>query len=107
MKLIKRLQTEGWRVELIYLALPDLEMSKARVKERVKHSGHNIPNKDIERRFSRSLKNLLNDFSILVDSCRCFMNINNSPELVFEQEGEKRSIINQDYYQHLLLEARK
>ena len=82
-------------------------MSKARVKERVKHGGHNIPNKDIERRFPRSLNNLLTDFSLLADSCRCFMNINNLPELIFEQEGDKRSIINQDYYQHLLLEANK
>ena len=35
LKLIHRLQTNGWRVELIYLALPSAEMSRLRVAERV------------------------------------------------------------------------
>ena len=33
----------GWRVELIYLALPNPEMAKLRVAERVSHGGHDIP----------------------------------------------------------------
>lgn len=41
-KLIKRLQAEGWRVELIYLALANAEMSRLRVAERVLHGGHQI-----------------------------------------------------------------
>ncbi|WP_200875050.1 zeta toxin family protein [Methylomarinum vadi] len=63
LKLIKCLLDAGWQVELIYLALPSVEMSKARVAERVRHGGHNIPLKDIERRFARSLNNLLTEFS--------------------------------------------
>lgn len=35
LRLIKRLLHNGWRVELIYLALPDVEMSQRRVTERV------------------------------------------------------------------------
>ena len=35
LKLVRRLQAEGWRVELMYLALPSMEMSKLRVAERV------------------------------------------------------------------------
>jgi predicted ABC-type ATPase len=66
LRLVERLQRDGWRVELIYLALPSAEMSKLRVAERVAHGGHNIPLADIERRFPRSLNHLLNDFSHLV-----------------------------------------
>jgi hypothetical protein len=44
---------------------------------------HQIPVADIERRFPRSLRHLLNDFSICVDSCVCFMNDGESPVLVF------------------------
>lgn len=58
LRLVERLRTEGWRVELIYLALPSVEMSKLRVAERVAHGGHNIPVTDIERRFPRSLSHL-------------------------------------------------
>lgn len=105
LKLVRRLQTAGWRVELIYLALPSMEMSKLRVAERVAHGGHNIPVADIERRFARSLGNLLNSFSTQVDACRCFMNSDASPELVFEQQGEVRNVVHMPYYQHLLKEA--
>lgn len=105
LKLISRLQADGWRVELIYLALPSMEMSKLRVAERVAHGGHNIPVADIERRFARSLGNLFSTFSAQVDACRCFMNSDATPELVFEQQGEVRSVVHTEYYQHLLKEA--
>lgn len=105
LKLVRRLQTAGWRVELIYLGLPSMEMSKLRVAERVAHGGHSIPVADIERRFARSLGNLLNSFSTQVDACRCFMNSDASPELVFEQQGELRNVLHMPYYQHLLKEA--
>lgn len=105
LKLVRRLQTASWRVELIYLALPSMEMSKLRVAERVAHGGHTIPVADIERRFARSLGNLLNSFSTQVDACRCFMNSDASPELVFEQQGEVRNVLHMPYYQHLLKEA--
>lgn len=105
LKLITRLRAEGWQVELIYLALPSMEMSKMRVAERVADGGHNIPNADIERRFGRSLGNLLNRFSAQVDVCRCFMNSDAAPELVFEQQGEVRNIVHTTFYQHLQREA--
>lgn len=105
LRLIKRLRLEGWRVELIYLALPSVEMSKLRVAERVAHGGHNIPVRDIERRFPRSINNLLFLFSEAVDHCLCFMNDGEDPVLVFEQTMEKRDIMHRDYYQELLSEV--
>ena len=105
LKLVRRLRAEGWRVELIYLALPSMEMSRLRVAERVAHGGHNIPLVDIDRRFARSLHHLLEVFSSEVDACRCFMNSGAVPELIFEQQGELRSIVDAIYYQHLLKEV--
>jgi predicted ABC-type ATPase len=94
-------------VELIYLALPSVEMSKLRVAERVAHGGHHIPVADIERRFPRSLRHLLGDFSHYIDSCTCFMNDGESPMLIFEQRASERDIVHDDYYQLLLEEARR
>jgi len=102
LKLIRRLQKEGWHVELVYLALPNVEMSRLRVAERVAHGGHNIPLKDIIRRFPKSLKNLLGDFSNQVNRTRCFMNSGDTPELVFEQINDSRTIIHQSFYKKLL-----
>lgn len=102
LRLIERLQSDGWQVELIFLALPSVEMSKLRVAERVAHGGHNIPERDIERRFPRSLNNLLHAFSHAVDRCICFMNDGENPVLVFEQRGEDRNIIDDFHYNQLL-----
>jgi predicted ABC-type ATPase len=105
LRLIRRLRSEGWRVELIYLALPSVEMSRLRVAERVAHGGHDIPLKDIERRFSRSLQNLLNQFSYAVDRAQCFMNNGDTPQPVFIQQGENREILNLKLFQQLTQEA--
>lgn len=104
LRLIQRLHKQGWQVELIYLALSSVEMSKLRVAERVAHGGHNIPPKDIERRFARSLYNLLLDYSQTTDACQCFLN-NTEPVLIFEQQGAKRNILHENLYQQLLNEA--
>jgi predicted ABC-type ATPase len=105
LRLITRLHAQGWRVELIYLALPSMLMSKMRVAERVAHGGHNIPLVDIERRFGRSLSNLLREFSPAVDSCQCFMNSDGVPELVFEQNAGRREVIHDDLFELLVKES--
>jgi predicted ABC-type ATPase len=101
LRLIERLRTNGWQVELVYLALPSIEMSKLRVAERVAHGGHNIPLPAIERRFPRSLRNLLNEFSHRVNRCACFMNDGENPVPVFEQKGDSRNILHESYFQAL------
>jgi len=105
LKLIRRLQTDGWRVELVYLALPSAEMSRLRVAERVTHSGHNIPTADIMRRFPRSLQNLLQCFAPLADQTRCFMNYGDRPELVFRQQASQREIFHPEFFDLLQQEA--
>ncbi len=105
LKLIDRLQTDGWQVELIYLALADVEMSKMRVAERVAHGGHNIPIDAIERRFSRSLRNLLTEFSSIVDRTRCFMNSGETPEPILVQQREHRTIIDRTLFDLLIQRA--
>lgn len=101
LKLIDRLRSSHWHVELTYLALPDVEMSKMRVAERVRHGGHNIPTKDLERRFPRSLRNLLNDFSKAANLTQCFMNMGSTPELIFIQQGANREIINPQLFNQI------
>ena len=105
LRLVERLRQQGWRVELIYLALPSAEMSALRVAERVAHGGHSIPLSDIRRRFPRSLRHLLHDFSHRVDRCTCFMNHESRPVLVFEQNGLTRTIHAPSWFQLLLQEA--
>ena len=73
LRLIQRLRGDGWHVELLYLALPSMELSRLRVAERVAHGGHDIPLTDIVRRFPRSLHNLFYCYSGVVDQTHCFL----------------------------------
>ena len=105
LELIKRLKIAHWQVQLIYLALPSVEMSKMRVLERVTHGGHNIPTDTIERRFPRSLHNLFSEYSYTANQTVCFLNAGTTPELVFTQEGKQRQILNAELFNQLLNEA--
>lgn len=71
LRLIHRMRSLGWWVELIYLALPSLELSILRVAERVAHGGHNVPEAVLQRRFPRSLQLLLNAYAPAVDHVLC------------------------------------
>ncbi|MDC7693967.1 zeta toxin family protein [Asticcacaulis sp. DXS10W] len=88
LRLIEQLRAKGWTVELHYLALPDVSVSKRRVAERVAHGGHDIPQTDIERLFPRSLRNLLIDYRMKADVCVCYMNDDGRAEVIFHQSGE-------------------
>lgn len=106
LKLVKRMQAQGWCVQLFYLALPAAQVSLMRVAERVAHGGHNIPATDIARRFPRSLANLLQLFAPLVDQAFCFMNVGSLPILVFQQKGAQRDVLHDEFYELLLSEAK-
>ncbi len=105
LKLIKQLQQSGWHVELVYLALPNVELSCHRVAERVKHGGHGIPQQDLLRRFPKSLKHLLQEYSVIADHCICMMNQGGTPELVFENYRNDRIVHHQAMLEKLIKEA--
>ena len=100
-RLIERLRAEGWTVELYYLALPEVDMSKRRVAERVEHGGHNIPAADIERRFPRSLHNLFNAYRMIVDRCVCHLNVQGRAQPVFAQSGNELVVFDQPMFDQL------
>jgi len=104
LRLIEKLRRDGWIVELIYLALPDVLMSAERVAERIAHGGHSVPPDVIERRFPRSLRNLLEHYAGAVDRTRCFLNADASRRLIFSQEGDERRIMDAELFE--LLEQR-
>ncbi len=107
LRLIDELQADGWQVNLVYLSLKTKALSKRRVAERVTHGGHNIPEKDIERRFTRGLHNLLYSYSTLCNVTQCFENSDPAPVLIFRQRKENREIHNQKMFDRIEQEARK
>ena len=101
LKLIKNLKLNNWKIELIYLYLPSVDLSINRVAERVKHGGHNIPKQTILRRYPRSLDNLINHYAKLCDSTICIDNSNQDQEIIFSQSFENRIVFNQELFNQI------
>jgi predicted ABC-type ATPase len=64
---IRDWRATGYYVGLVYLRLPNVEASIARVERRVQAGGHAIAVETIRRRFSRSLECLEQRYKQLVD----------------------------------------
>ncbi|GAB1392098.1 zeta toxin family protein [Rhodocyclaceae bacterium] len=79
---IREWQASGYWVELFFLALPSDDMAVARVAERVKQGGHNVPEAVIRRRFASGLRNFENTYRALVDAWALYDNSAISPALV-------------------------
>ena len=61
-RLFRRALGLGYEIELHYLWLSSPAQAIARVRQRAKLGGHNVPAADIRRRFKRSLIHLLDDY---------------------------------------------
>lgn len=72
----------GYHVKLIFLQLPDVETAIARVAERVRQGGHDIPEATIRRRFNAGLQNFHQRYKSLVDVWLHFDNAGDAPTLI-------------------------
>jgi predicted ABC-type ATPase len=62
--LIRRAKTTGFKINLIFICVTSPALCQARIEERVSSGGHDVPAKDVARRFERSLANLTIAFDI-------------------------------------------
>ena len=64
----------GYRVHLLFLWLSDAETAVARVRERVRAGGHDVPEETIRRRYDRGLQNLFGLYQLLATTWRLYDN---------------------------------
>lgn len=86
-KNIKFAKENGFYIVMNYVGVKDPEIAKERVKIRVGKGGHGIPDKDIERRYYDSLKNL-NDVIDICDEVNIYDNTEVLREVVYLKNGE-------------------
>ena len=85
-QLVRRAQALGYRVHLIFFCLENDEQAIKRVAQRVSNGGHNIPEKDIRRRFKRGIQNLLHLYMPVCDSVLVYNNAHGEALLIAEKE---------------------
>ena len=89
--LLQRLKTQGYRTQLFFLWIPTVEMALARIADRVRRGGHDIPEKVVRRRFHKGVRNLFTRYQPLLDSWMLFDNSAITPQLIAREEvGELR-----------------
>jgi predicted ABC-type ATPase len=85
---IRQWRAQGYHVSLFFLCLPDAETAIARVAERVRQGGHDIPAEVIRRRFTAGLRNLENTYKSAVDTWAKYDNVGERPTLLGWGENE-------------------
>jgi len=86
-RLIPGWQIDGYIVKLFFLRLTSPELAIARVQQRVREGGHNIPSPIIHRRFTAGQKNFENLYKPVVDEWALYDNSGSEPLLI--EEGVK------------------
>ncbi|MEA3456534.1 MAG: zeta toxin family protein [Campylobacterota bacterium] len=89
---IKKAQSNGFEVEMIYLFLEKPETNIGRVAVRVVAGGHDVPKSDIIRRFYRSQKMFFEIYKDIVDDWTVYYNSNES----FDKVADANNIYNHE-----------
>ena len=100
--LLKKLRQGDWQLVMFFLWIPSAAFSKKRIRERVEHGGHDIPDDAIYRRYPRVMHNFIKIYIPLCDKVICYDNSEPRFVPVFEQDGKVRRIFNQNIYEIIL-----
>ena len=101
---LTRLRESGYRFHLAFLSLPSPDLAVARVAERVRAGGHDVPEAVIRRRFVSGLRNLFRLYLDLADTWQVFDNSAlAAPRLIAARmPGEEIRLIDVDAWSNLL-----
>jgi predicted ABC-type ATPase len=91
-KLLGDMRASGYRVVLFFLWLPNAEMAVARVANRVKQGGHNVPPDDIRRRYAAGVRNLFRLYRPILDGWWLFDASRLPPKLIASEDSKKLTV---------------
>jgi predicted ABC-type ATPase len=81
---LKRWKAAGYRVRIVYLRISSPQIALRRIAARVKQGGHNVPRRDVLRRFNRSWLNFANHYRLFADTWSVYDNSGAKPRLLEE-----------------------
>jgi len=100
--LLKSLKAKGYKTCLFFLWIPDTDLAISRIKNRVAQGGHDVPTKDVLRRFDRSISNFFRLYQPFLDSWILFNNAGAVPILIAEKKNAKIKIVDESLYNYIV-----
>jgi predicted ABC-type ATPase len=82
LQLLRRWKAAGYRIEIVFLSLPSVDIALQRIAVRVRQGGHDVPRSDVMRRFDRSWSNFQARYRPLADTWAVYDNSGDVPRLL-------------------------
>ncbi len=82
LRLMKRWKSTGYRIEMVFLWLPSVQLALQRIAARARQGGHAVPRTDVVRRFDRSWENFRSLYRPLADAWAVYDNSEETPRLL-------------------------
>ena len=105
-KMLAEAKAAGYRIRLAYLWLPHVRISLRRVKQRVLTGGHDVPVRDVRRRFTPSLINFFRKYLPLADETLLFDAASHPPRLIARWAEGQMEIIDKSVYEEVCHQAK-
>ena len=99
---LEKFKENGFAIHLVYVFLDDFKLCKGRISARVRKGGHNVPEKDVERRFYRSFTNFKKIYLPLAETWHILYNGLKRPLEVSIGDKESEMIMDEGYYRKLM-----
>lgn len=101
-KVINKAKNNNFKIVLIYLFLETDIQNILRVRNRVLNGGHDVPEEDIKRRYTRSRKLFWNLYKDMVDKWILFFNGDDNYELI----ANETQVLNDEKYNKFIGELK-
>ena len=100
-RLLNEMKNDGYRILLFFLWLPSADLAVARVKNRVRQGGHNVPEPVIRRRFESGIRNLFRLYRLRLDAWWLYDASRLPPKVVSEEEDGELRLFHSGLFQQI------
>jgi len=98
-RIVAELKAAGYSVTLIFVFLDSADACVARIRERVRKGGHDVPEADIRRRYIRSINNFWHLYRLGADRWHLLYNSVMQAQEVAIGEGDEVVIQDENLYE--------
>ena len=106
-RLLTDMKQHGYRLVLFFLWLPSSDLAVARVANRVRQGGHNVPEPTIRQRFRSGIRNLFALYCPLVDSWWLYDASQLSPRMIAAEADGELQVVDTSLFNQITPSAEK